>query len=427
MGTLSGSGGVRAMIGVNGTGYAVTGRVVHQFEAGGSSSVLGGMPSDGPVTMAVNTIGDVAICCDGSVKIISGGSLVDVTDTHIGTPLSVCCVRDIFVTSGSDGYIRASQILDGTDWDPLDVAKALPDSSQLLKVAQRGAAVVAFGRTSCGVWHYNESAGASGFPFSPGNALTVGCIGAGTVIQAPIITPSLVTDTICWAAADYQGTYAGIVMLDGDTPRKISHTGVDRDFAAVSDPSTITSCAWTSAGHAYVAWTLPGVTTWIYDTATQLWHERQSYGLDHWMVGCTTALNGRVVAGNRASPDLYFIDPDAGDEDGEHLVMTAQTPTAHNFPNYASFWAVYLDCATGVGLNTPSVPATLDPVVSMSMSRDMQNWGTELSRALGRLGDTKKRIAWHGLGSVDHRGASFRFRASAAVVRSFQQAMVDVR
>ena len=40
LGTLSGTGGVRALIEVDGTGYAVVGRVVHQFESGGTSLVL---------------------------------------------------------------------------------------------------------------------------------------------------------------------------------------------------------------------------------------------------------------------------------------------------------------------------------------------------------------------------------------------------
>lgn len=424
LGTLTGSGGVREMIGVRGTGYAVCGRVVHQFEAGGASSVLGGMPSDGHVTMAVNTLGDVAICVDGTVKIIQGGTLVDVTDADIGTPTSICCVNDIFVSSGSDGYLRASAIQDGTDWDPLDVARALPDASQLLRVIARGTSVLALGATSGRIWAYDPNSGASGFPFVPGYAFQVGCFAPSSVIQAPVVTTTIVADAVCWAATDYQGAYAGVVMLDGDTPRKISHFGVDRDFKRVTDPNEITACAWSSNGHSYIAWTLPGITTWVYDTATSLWHERQSYGLKHWTVRCTTVLGNRVVAGNRTTPDLYFIDG-SGDEDGDALVMRLQMPPAHAFPRRLKIPALYVDCATGVGTNT-TTPANLDPRIMLEMSADGVTWSQAPTRELGRLGQTKQRIAWHGLGSTDHRGVTFALQASAAVVRSFQSVMADV-
>lgn len=424
LGTLTGSGGVRAMIGVRGTGYAVAGRVVHQFEAGGSSTVLGGLPSDGPVTMAPNSLGDVAICCDGTVKIISGGSLTDVADADIGTPTSICCVNDIFVTGGSDGYLRSSAIQDGTDWDPLDVAKALPDASQLLRVITRGTSVLALGATSARIWAYDPNAGASGFPFQPGYAFQVGCFAPSSVIQAPVVTTSIVADAICWAASDYQGAYAGVVMLDGDTPRKISTFAVDRDFKSVDDPNEITACAWSSNGHSYIAWTLPGVTTWVYDTASNLWHERRSYGLNHWRVRCTTVLGNRVVAGHRTTPTLYFID-DSGDEAGTELAMRLQMPPAHMFPRRMKIPALYVDCATGVGLNTTTA-ANLDPTISMEMSADGVTWTTAPTRDLGRLGQTQQLISWHGLGMTDHRGVTFALEASAAVVRSFQSVMADV-
>lgn len=424
LGTLSGSGGVRALIGVRGTGYGVCGRVVHQFEAGGSSLVLGGLPSDGPVTMAVSSLGDILLCCDGTLKVILGGTLTEVTDADIGTPMSVCCVADYFVSGGSDGYLRASELQDATDWDPLSVARALPDASQLLRVIQRGTSVVALGVTSGRIWALDPNAGASGFPFIPGFAFQVGCYAPSSVIQAPVVTTSIVADAICWAATDYQGAYAGVVMLDGDTPRKISTFSVDRDFKSVDDPNEITACAWSSNGHSYIAWTLPGVTTWVYDTATGLWHERNSYGLAHWKVRATAVLGNRVVAGDRTTPDLYFID-DSGDEDGDALVMRLQMPPAHRFPQRLKIPALYVDCATGVGLNTTTA-ANLDPRVMLEMSQDGETWSQAPARDLGRLGQTKQLVSWHGLGSTDHRGVTFSLQASAAVVRSFQSVMADV-
>jgi len=425
LGTLSGSGGVRAMIEVDGVGYAVCGRVVHQFEAGGTSTVLGGMPSDGLVTMARNSRAAGAqtmIVCDGLGKFIQGGAVVDITDTDFGSPNSVCSVANHFVTSSPDGYLRASEINDATGWDGLAITAAQSDPDGLLRAVSRGTSVIAFGQRSFEVWDYTGSN--DGFPFQRSQSSRVGCWSAASVVSAPIIRPDLVTDAIAWATTDKDGAYAAISILDGYTARPISRPDVDRDMRDCADPSTIVGMSWTDAGHAYMAWTIPGVTTWVYDTATSLWHERQSYGQGHWNIGTTMVLGGRVVGGHRSSPNLYFVDPSANDEAGTQLVMTVQTPPVHAFPDQIETNALYLDCVTGVGLNT-TTPADLDPMVTMAMSRDGETWGTELSRALGRQGNSNKRLAWHALGTSDHRGISYKFSASAKVVKTFLSIAAD--
>lgn len=425
LGTLSGSGGIRAMIEVDGIGYAVCGRVVHQFEAGGTSTVLGGMPSDGLVTMARNSRAAGAqtmIVCDGLGKFIQGGAVVDITDTDFGSPNSVCLVANHFVTSSADGYLRASEINDAAGWDALDITDTQSEDGSLLRAVARGSSVIAIGKKVFEIFDY--TGGNDGFPFQRSQTSRVGCWSAASVVSASIIRPDLVTDAIAWASTNQDGAYAGVVILDGYTARKISHPDVDRDMSNCANPSTIVGMSWANAGHAYIAWTIPGVTTWVYDTATNLWHERQSYGQGHWNIGATMVLGGRVVGGHRSTPNLYFVDPNANDEAGTQLVMTVQTPPVHAFPDQIEINALYLDCVTGVGLNT-TTPADLDPTVMMAMSRDGETWGTELSRALGRQGSTNKRLAWHAMGTTDHRGVSFRFSASAKVVKTFMSIAAD--
>ena len=423
---LSSTGGIRAAIEVDGVGYAVVGRVIYQFEAGGTYSVIGGMPSDGLVTMARNARGtgaQVLIVCDGIAKYIDNGSLVDVVDTDLGAPNSCCSLANVFVTSSADGYLRSGEINDASDWDGLDITQAQSDPDGLLRVMAKGSSVVAFGQHSTEVWDYNGEA--TGFPFVRSNAFRVGCWSAASVVAAPVITRELVTDTIAWAATDRDGAYAGVTMLDGYTARKISTHSVDRDMRRCSNPASITACSYTEDGHAYMAWTIPDVTTWVYDTATGMWHERESDGESHWNIGTTMVLGGRNVGGHRSESKLYWIDPDAGDEAGAELVMTLQTPPMHAYPDQITVDALYLDCVTGVGLNT-TVPANLDPVVEMDYTEDGETFGIIITRPLGRQGQSLQRLAWHGCGTTSHRGRTWRFRCSAAVNRSFQLLSADV-
>lgn len=421
LGTLSGTGGVRALIEVDGTGYALAGRVMHQFESGGTSFILGGMPSDGYASMARNFRASGAqtmIVCDGLAKYIESGTLREVEDLDVGQPNSVTYVQGHFVTSGTDGYLRASEINDAASWDAFDATRG-PDG--LIRVEARGSSVVAFGESAFQVWDYSGST--TEFPFNLVHTARVGCYSAGSVVTATVIRPDIVSDVIVWCSTDHTGAYAGVVMLDGYTARKISTHSVDRDVMRATSASTITACAYIENGHAYIAITIPGVTTWVYDTATSLWHERQSKNLDHWVIAATCTLGGRIVGGHRTLPKLYWIDPDTHDEDGDELTVTLQTPPLYAFPKRLRLFSVHLDCVTGVGLNT-TTPADLDPVVMMAFSRDNETWDTELKSPLGRLGQSQTQVKFSGLGSVDHRGLSFRFRASAAVVRTFLQAFV---
>lgn len=425
--TLAGSGGVRAAVEMDGVGIALAGRVISQFEVGGTSNVLGGMPSDGFPTMAVNdraTGKQCIVVCDGLAKYVEGGSLIEITDPDVGQPNSVCFSNGHFVTSSVDGNLRASDLNEASSWDGLDNAKAQVETGGQVRVVSKGRQIVSFGRKFHQIWDYNPDTTGTGFPFTPVQTDVPGCLSAASVISAAIVNDNLVTETLAWVGTDPKGGALCIVMLDGYVARKISTFAVDRDIGRCEDPTTIDARTWTIDGHSYIAWTIPGVTTWVYDTTTSKWHERQSYGYGHWIGGPCMVLSGRIVVGDHASPKLYLMDRDVCTEGTLPLVVTLQTPPLHGYPNQIEINALYLDCQTGVGLNT-TTPADLDPRVMMRMSRDGETWGTELSRALGRLGHGQARAAWHALGTTDHRGMSFRFSASAAVVRSLMMAQID--
>jgi hypothetical protein len=422
LGSLPGVGaGVRAMIATEGVGYAVAGRSISQFDALGSSTELGGLPSDGFVDVAV-TDRDVFFCCDGLARVVRGGSVIEVTDTDAGAPISACAVANHIVTVAADGNIRASELLDATAWDELSVEKALRGPGKPLRVVNRGDSAIVFGDRSFAAWRYTGSV--DGLPLQPDHFESIGSLSAAGVVSATIVRGDLVTKAIAWPATDDRGAFAGICILDGYTARKISHPAVDRDFRDCDDPTAITAAAWVSGGHGYIAWTIPGVTTWVYDTATELWHERKSYSSATWNIGQICALGGSVIGGRSDTTEFVRIDPDVHADGDDPLVVTIVTPPLQGYPHAVEINAIYLDCVTGVGLASGN-DQDVDPQVAMSMSRDGATWGTERTRSLGRLGQTRARIAWHGLGTSDHRGLSFRFSASAAVVRSFMGAAVD--
>lgn len=423
--TLAGTGGVRAMQEVDGVLYVVAGRVIHRAEAGGSSSVIGGLPSDGYVGKARNSRGtgpQICFTCDGLAVVVENGVLTEITGLSI-SPIDVCCIDRYFIFIDSRGRMQSSDIDSGLVYDGLDVAEAESSPDGGLRVVDRGRDLIVFGPRSFEVW---ADTAADAFPFTRQHAVSVGALSAGSVVKATIVQKGgSVTDTVAWAGTNHEGKFAGVMLLNGYTPSPISTAAVNRDFESVADPTTITASSYVnSSGEAFIRWRLPS-TTWVYCTNTGLWHEehsRDSLGNEITSnIAHLATLGLRTVAGHTSSPQLYWVSNDYTDDDGDELVMTVQTPPAHASPARLTMDALYLDVAPGVGRASGSAEDTA-PSVMMQWSGDGETWSTELTRALGAQGARQTRAKWTRLGTTSHTGRTYRFRVSANVAKGLMGA-----
>lgn len=418
--TLGGTGGVRAMQEVDGTLYVVAGRIIHRAEAGGANSIIGGLPSDGFVGKARNSRGtgpQICFTCDGLAVLVENGVLSSITTLSI-SPIDVCCIDRYFVFIDSRGRMQSSDIDSGQVYDGLDVAEAESNPDGGLRVVDRGRDLIVFGPRSFEVW---ADTAADAFPFTRQHAVSVGALSAGSVVKATIIQKGgAVSDTVAWAGTNHEGKFSGVMLLNGYTPTPISTAAVNRDFADVADPTTIAASSYVNeSGEAFIRWRLPS-TTWVYCTNTGLWHEeasRDSLGNEITSnIAHMATLGYRTVAGHADEPQLYWVDTDYQDDDGDELVMTVQTPPAHATPERLTMDALYLDIVPGVGLASGSTEDT-DPEVMMQFSSDGETWSNELRRAIGAQGARQTRAKWTRLGTTSHTGRTYRFRVSANVAK----------
>lgn len=421
MASLEAGDGIRALLEVDGNIFIVAGRILYVADSGGFATVIGGIPSDGFVGMARNQRGtgvQTCIVCDGLAWIEAGGILTPISDADLAPPIDVCCINQSFIFAATDGRMMRSEINDGFDIDGLDVAEAESAPDALLRVVDRGSDLIAIGARSTEVW---TDQGGEAFGFARANVISVGAVGPRAVTKATVLG-EIVTDTVAWCATDANGRYAGIIMLNGYTPQKISTGFIDRIVDQVSDKGIIIATSWVERGRAMISWRLP-TTTIVYDTSTGLWHERRSRSSTGsettWRVGLTTVVNGRVVAGDAERPELYWLDPDVEDEAGDEMVMIVRTPPMHAFPGRIECNQVYLDIVPGVGL----VSGDANPVIVMRKSIDGETWGGERERAMGQQGQRMRRVSWSSLGTFD--SATLEFRCSAAVAREIVSASWD--
>jgi hypothetical protein len=420
--TLSGaSSGVRGMLEVDGLVYTVAGRTLYQVDADGNATLIGGIPSDGYVGMDRNQRAagvQVIIVCDGRAWVVTGGTQTLLSDPDLQSPIDVCVINRSAIFANSRGRMFRSEIDDASSVDGLDVAEAESAPDGLIRVVAKNSDLIAIGSRSTEIW---TDVGGEAFGFSRANVINIGAIGPRSVVKTTVLS-QVVTDSVAWCATNHEGRFAGVVLLSGYTPQKISTPYIDTLIDKVADKDSITACSWVERGHAMIAWRLPD-TTVVYDTSTGLWHERQSRsstgGVITWRVGYTAVLGGRVLAGDAIDAKLYWLDPDVADEAGDEMVMTIRTPPLNVFPARAQVNKLHLDVVPGVGLVTG---ATQDvaPEIMMRWSQDNKTWSAARSRLLGRQGRDATEVSWSRIGTL--RSATFEFSVSAAVVREILQA-----
>lgn len=430
---------VRAAIEVDGVVYAVCGKRIYAVRSDGTATDIGGIAGDGHVTMARNRrpVPQIGVVCNGSYVVIEGGVARPAWDVDLIPPTSVAFSDGYFVFSHADGRISHTDTDNAHVIDGLAYSAAESSPDKLLRVIGLQQYVLAFGERSLEWW---VDVGADPFAFQRDFSIQVGCAAAGSV--------ALVNQTVAFIADDKT-----VRILDGHSAVKVSNLAVDRDLAAESDIANVTATTWRSRGHIFYA--ISGRTwTWVYDLTTQLWHNRETYGLKYWNVTAAVEAWGVTIVGD-TSGTLYQMSPTAYDEAGTPLVVEITTPPVHSWPNRMQVSALHLDMIPGVGLEgyQASVSRMLmwgqktlrwgdsllswgvteeveahngNPKVMISASYDGGNtFGTERAVEIGRLGEYQRRIVSRRWGVTKQAGIVFRFRTSAAVMRGFMGAAIE--
>jgi hypothetical protein len=422
---------VRAMLALDTQVLVVAGSVLYSTnEAGTPVTTVGGVLSDGFVTMARNRRSpnpQVVIVCDGLWFLYEGGSVSQGSDTDLPAPIAVVEIDGYFVFLISDGRWFISGI-DDTTVDGLDFTEAQSSPDRNVMAAVRGRELIIMGERS--LEFYVDNAGSEDFPFTRIQTASIGCFSAGSV-QKIIAQAGSAVDTVIWAATDNKGSYAGILVLDGYSGRKISTPEVDRLILAEPSPASIRSMSWTEDGHAFYA--ISGTSfTKVFDTMflgspEAGWHDRKSYGLDRWRAQCHAQIGQTHIFGDYATNKLYKSNRATYSEPTSPIVAEVVTPPVHMFPHPFVVDALYIDALTGVGVNS-ATESDADPQLMLDYSDDGgATFGGERMVDLGADAQRHVSIRETEFGMFGANGVSFRMRCSAAVAKGLLGASIVAR
>lgn len=425
--TLTSGGAVRAMLPLENSLLALAGRILFRTDlTGGNVTAIGGIPSDGFVTMARNRQSpnpQVVIVCDGAWFVYQNGALSVGSDADLPPPICVIEFNGYFVFPIADGRWFISGV-DETEIDGLDFTSANANPDQNVMAGVRGRELVIFGKQS--MQFYVD--GATGdFPFSLVQTASMGCYAAGSVSKI-ILQPGSGTaaDSLIWASTDHKGGYNGIRVMSGYSGDKISTEEIDALVLAETDPSAIRSFAWTENGHSFYC--ING-SNWsrCWDGTTGKWHTLKSYGLTRWRFSCHAQVGQTHVFGHYDSNVLYQSDGSVFTEAGDPIVVQIVTPPVHMFPNAFAVHGFYLDALTGVGTVGGSSQDSAPEFILDYSDDGGATFGGARHVSLGAAAQRYVSVDERGFGRFGPNGVSFRMTFSAAVAKGIMQASIDVK
>jgi hypothetical protein len=336
-----------------------------------SSSMSGGAASSTTVTQVADADFPAA-----------GISSIDYVDGYI------VFTEAVSATSNRKWGITA--LFDATRFDGLDFASAESTPSDLLRVLVNYEEVWLFSRSGISVW---RNTGASPFPFEriPGAVLEKGCAAA--------LSPAKIDQAVFWLGDDRK-----VYRANGYQPMRISTHGLEEILRAASDVSDAEGMTYSQGGHDFYVLTLPTLNrTFVFDAATQGWHERQS-GTSlvpaAWQVRWVAPAFDKIYAG-LDSGRLCELDMNTYLDAGDYIRRVAVTPPFYNEGLRGVHTTIEIECELGVGLSTGQGS---DPEIMLSWSDDGgATWSNERRLKLGAMGVRKRRAVARRLGVFRQR------------------------
>ena len=334
----------------DGVGFVVSGTQLYKINNAYAPTLIGTVAGTGPVSMADNGT-QLFIAANGPSYIYNNATNAfgPITDPDFPGAVTVCYLDGYFVFNEPDSQkMWVTTLLDGTSIDPLEFASTEGSPDGLLAVVSNFREVWAFGTNSIEVWY---DSGATDFPLQriQGAFNELGCAAPFSIAK--------MDNGLFWLGRDRRGQ--GIVYrANGYQGQRISTHAVEWQIQQYSDMSDAIAYTYQQDGHSFYVLIFPTAnTTWVYDAATQAWHERAGFvdgAFTRHRSNCQMAFNNKIVVGDFENGNIYAFDLDVYADNGEiqkWLRTWRALPTGQNNLKRTAHHSLQLDCETGVGLN----------------------------------------------------------------------------
>jgi hypothetical protein len=198
-------------------------------------------------------------------------------------------------------------------------------------------------------------------------------------------------NSVFWLGADARGR--GIVYrTNGYKGQRISTHAVEWQIQQYTDISDALAYTYQQDGHTFYVLIFPTAnTTWVYDAATQAWHERAGWDNGEFTrhrSNCQVVYNNEIIVGDYENGNLYAFDLTDYSDNGDiqkWLRTWRALPTGTNNLKRTSQHTLQIDCEAGVGINDGQGS---NPQMMLRWSDDGgHTWSNEHWMSMGKIGE----------------------------------------
>jgi hypothetical protein len=345
-----GAGPIRGMWSYGGLGYVVSGIELYRLQTDWTYEFIGNVSGTGPVSMADNGT-QLFIACGGPSYIYDNKTLAfsAINDPDFPGAVSVGFIDGYFVFNQPDSQLLwVTQLYEGTQIEPLAFASAEGNPDNIVSLIVDHREVWLFGTQSVEVWY---DAGTPNFPLAriQGAFNEIGCAAAYSVAK--------LDNGLFWLGKDARGQ--GIVYRsNGYNGIRVSTHAVEYAIAQYTYIQDAFAYTYQQEGHSFYVLIFPTANaTWVYDVATQAWHERAGFvdgQFTRHRSNCQMLYSNQIVVGDYQDGRIYAFDLDKYSDDDriqKWLRSWRALPTGTNNLNRTAHHSLQLDAQTGAYLD----------------------------------------------------------------------------
>jgi hypothetical protein len=385
------TGPVRGMATLGENIYAAIGENVYRISPVGVATLLGALQTKtGPVQIEVGRL-QIAFCDAAKLYVYTMASQVFARVTALWfNPGTITFLDNYLVAStyGSDQW-GISGINDFTAWNALQFATAEARPDKVLSVIADHRELMLLGEKTIEPWN---NTGAADFTFSriSGSIMETGCGAAYSTARGD--------ESFFWISDQ------GLVMrAAGYQPQIISTRYLERRIKNYERFDDAIGWCQIWNGHTWYVITFPTANeTWIFDSATKLWHRRASfYKNGRYRGQCYTMANGKHFVGDYENPIIYELSDSVFADGAEELRRSVQSTTVEEEGAFIPHRELRLIFDMGRGLESGQ---GVDPLVTVRYSDDGgMKWSNDRQIPIGKIGEHERRATLFRLGASRQR------------------------
>lgn len=387
-GVTPGNGPGRGLVNWQGQLYAVSAGYLYHINSSHVATSIGAIAGGDLCSFAENPT--QLVTCSGSASYTyNGTTLAQITDADFANGAQTCAIDGyVLFREASSGRFFSSDLNNASSYDALFFATAEGLADNIVGIVADHRQAVLAGSESMELWY---NAGASGFPFlrDSNGFVEIGCAAGASLAK--------VDNSVFWLASDLT-----VRRLDGITPVRISTHGVEQAIGEMTTVSDAIGYGYTMGGHLFYVLTFPTEdATWVYDATTQLWHERQSYGIGRWRPCSAALVYNRWYVQDYETGKVGYLGQTTFEDWGVTQRVEVTFQDVYSNGELLLHDELEMIIESGVGLVSGQGS---NPLVTLEKSDDSgKTWVTLPTKTLGAIGEYRTRLRWVSLGSARYR------------------------